>query len=168
MVYPTTNAALSGIIIISESALQLGVPSCIPGGWSRYERITHSRCRTFTTSQILIEISILDLPSQSCFRYQVLSLEELMPVPSSRYAQPLPFPLHPPADSTIFPNPLAQCTDDTSCIFPRDPYPHISVLNVEKINWYRCACDAEELTNRRGEVRTSCENIYRRRVGGWK
>ena len=175
MVYPTKNAALSGIIIISESALQLGVPSCIPGGWSRYERFTRSRCRTFTTSQILIRnihlgspLSIVLSVVKLTLPFNVLSLEELMPVPSSHYAQPLPFPLHHPANSTIFPNPLAQGTDNSSCIFPRNPYPHISVLNLEKINRDRCACDAEELTDRRGEVRSSCKNVYRRRVGGWK
>ena len=36
-----------------------------------------------------------------------LRLEELLPVLCSHYTQPLPFPLDPPTEFTILPNPLA-------------------------------------------------------------
>ena len=91
-----------------------------------------------------------------------------MPVIRSHYAQPLPFPLHPPADSTILPNPLTQRTDDSSCVFPRNPDPHVSALYFEKINRDRRTGDAEELTDRRGEVCSSCEDVYGRGTGGCK
>ena len=98
----------------------------------------------------------------------VLRLEELMPISCSHYTQPLPFSLHPPANSIIFPNPLAQCTHDGSGIFPRNPDPHVSALSFEKVNRDRCACDAEKLTDGRGEVGSSGEDVYRRGVGGRK
>ena len=91
-----------------------------------------------------------------------------MPVIRSHYAQPLPFPLHPPANSTILPYPLTQRTDDSSCVFPRNPNPHVSALDFEKINRDRCAGDPEELTDRRGEVCSSREDVYGRGTGGWK
>lgn len=91
-----------------------------------------------------------------------------MPVICSHYAQPLPFPLHPPANSTILPNPLTQRTDDRSRVFPRNPNPHVSALDFEKIHWNRGAGDAEKLTDRRGEVCSSCEDVYGRGAGGWK